>query len=191
MMNKITLILGGARSGKSTYALSLAKKQNKVAFIATCQGLDKEMEQRIKLHKEARPKHWQTFEEPKELEALLGKIGNTFDCIIIDCLTLLVSNLILSGDKERDIFNKFTAILVQLEKKKAKVIIVSNEVGLGVVPVSKLGRDFRDITGRLNQLVVSYADEVFFIVAGLPLKIKTPLATRPWFGSNSQSQKEE
>jgi len=171
-MGKIILILGGARSGKSTHALRLAKKQKKVVFIATCQGLDKEMRQRIKLHKEARPKHWQTFEEAKELGALLNKIGNSFDCIIIDCLTLLVSNLILNGEKEKDIFNKCTALLAQLEKKKAKVIIVSNEVGLGIVPVSKLGRNFRDIAGKVNQIVANKADQVLFMVAGLPLDIK-------------------
>ncbi len=171
-MGKIILILGGARSGKSTYALSLAKKQKQVAFIATCQGLDKEMEQRIKLHKEARPKHWQTFEEPKELGILLDKIGNTFDCIIIDCLTLLVSNLILNGYKEKDILNKFAAILAQLEKKKAKVIVVSNEVGLGIVPVSKLGRNFRDIAGKINQIVANKANQVLLMVAGVPLDIK-------------------
>ena len=93
-MGKITLILGGARSGKSSYALNLAKKYKKVAFIATCQGLDKEMRERIRLHKESRPKHWKTFEEPKELVKLIGKLNNSFDCILIDCLTLLVSNLV-------------------------------------------------------------------------------------------------
>ena len=171
-MGKIILILGGARSGKSTYALKLAKKYKKVAFIATCQGLDREMRERIRLHKEARPKHWETFEEPKELGVLLARIGNTFNCIIIDCLTLLASNLILSGHKEKDIIEKFLSSLVRLEKKKAKVIIVSNEVGLGVVPASSLGRGFRDIAGRLNQIAAQEADNVFFMAAGLPLKIK-------------------
>ena len=93
-MNKITLILGGARSGKSTYALKLASKYKKVAFLATCVGLDKEMRQRIRLHKEARPKHWETFEEPKDLVKVLAGLGNSFDCVLIDCLTLLVSNLV-------------------------------------------------------------------------------------------------
>ena len=171
-MAKITLILGGARSGKSTFALSLAKKQKRVAFIATCQALDKEMKKRIKLHKESRPKHWQTFEEPKELASLLVKISNTFDCIVIDCLTLLASNLILAGQKEKDITENFKVLLAQLKKEKTRVIIVSNEVGLGVVPANKLSRDFRDITGRLNQVVAQEADHVFFIAAGLPLKIK-------------------
>ncbi len=171
-MNKITLILGGVRSGKSSYALNLAKKHRKVAFIATCQGLDKEMCVRIKLHKETRPKHWQTFEEPKDLAKLIGKLSNSFDCILIDCLTLLVSNLVLAGDKQEQVFKKIKELLFVLSKKKAKIILVSNEVGLGLVPANKLGRDFRDIAGKVNQLVAKNADEVFFTVSGIALKIK-------------------
>lgn len=171
-MGKITLILGGARSGKSTHAVSLARKHKKTAFIATCQPLDKEMQDRILLHKEARPKDWKTFEEPRDIGGLLGKIGNDFDCIIIDCLTLLISNLILEGHKEEYILEKIKAIAVNLRKKKAKIIIVSNEVGLGIVPANRLGRDFRDIAGKANQMTAKIADEVLFVVAGTPLKIK-------------------
>jgi adenosylcobinamide kinase/adenosylcobinamide-phosphate guanylyltransferase len=171
-MNKITLIIGGARSGKSSYALRLAKKYKKVAFIATCLGLDKEMRERIKLHKESRPKYWETFEEPKELAGLISKFNNGFDCILIDCLTLLVSNLILSGNSQQQILKKIEELLFILNKKKSRVILVSNEVGLGLVPVNKLGRDFRDVAGRVNQIVAKNADEVFLVVAGIPLKIK-------------------
>jgi len=171
-MSKLTFIIGGARSGKSRYALSLAKKYKKVAFIATCQPLDKEMAERIKLHQNARPKNWKTFEETKELAPLLIKIGDRFDCIIIDCLTLLVSNLILSGCKENRILKKIILMLTNLRKKKARVIIVSNEVGLGLVPTNKLGRNFRDIAGKVNQLVAQEADEVFFTITGIPTKIK-------------------
>jgi len=100
-MAEVIFILGGARSGKSTYALRLAKKKGrKVAFIATCQAMDKEMAQRIKLHKKIRPKDWQTFEEPRNVANLLNKIGTEFKVIIIDCITLLVSNLMLKGRKE-------------------------------------------------------------------------------------------
>ncbi len=171
-MNKITLILGGARSGKSSYALSLAQRYKKVAFIATCQGKDKEMRQRIKLHQKSRPKHWETFEEPKEPAKLIGKLSNRFDCILIDCLTLLVSNLILTGDKQEQVLKKIKELLLVLGKKKAKIILVSNEVGLGLVPVNKLGREFRDIAGRVNQIAAQQAGRVFFIAAGLSLKIK-------------------
>lgn len=171
-MKKITLILGGARSGKSTYALSLAKKYKKVAFFATCQGLDKEMRERIKLHKESRPKHWETFEEPRNLVKLLDKINSSFNCILIDCLTLLVSNLVLAGDGQEAVIRNIEDLLFVLGKKRARIILVSNEVGLGLVPVNKLGRDFRDISGRVNQLVAAKADEVFFTVSGIALKIK-------------------
>ncbi|MHB8155441.1 MAG: bifunctional adenosylcobinamide kinase/adenosylcobinamide-phosphate guanylyltransferase [Candidatus Omnitrophota bacterium] len=171
-MNKITLILGGARSGKSSYALSLAKRYKKVAFIATCQGKDKEMRQRIKLHKETRPQHWETFEEPRELTKLLGKMDNSFNCIVIDCLTLLVSNLILAAHSQKQIIDKIQDLLLILNEKKARIILVSNEVGLGLVPINKLGREFRDIAGRVNQLVAKNAKEVFFTVSGIPLKIK-------------------
>lgn len=171
-MNKITLILGGARSGKSSYALTLANKYKKVAFIATCQGLDQEMRLRIKLHKESRPKHWETFEEAKDLVKLAGKMNNRFDCIVIDCLTLLVSNLLLAKESQEQIIDQVQELLLILKKKKSRVIMVSNEVGLGLVPVNRLGREFRDIAGKVNQLVANVASEVLFMAAGLPLRLK-------------------
>ena len=172
-MGKITFILGGVRSGKSTHALRLAKKHRNVAFIATChRRKDKEMEKRIRLHQKARPLHWKTYEETKDLASLFMEIGDLFDCIIIDCLTLLVSNLTLDGNSEAKIVKKIEALLATLRKKKAKVIMVSNEVGLGIVPNNKLARDFRDIAGKVNQIVAGHATEVFFMAAGLPLKIK-------------------
>jgi len=171
-MGKITLILGGARSGKSTYALRLAKKYNKVAFIATCQGLDKEMRQRIKKHKVSRPGNWATFEKDKDIVSALESIGNDFDCIVIDCLTLWVCNLLLSQNKEEKIAREIIAMLARLKVMKARAILVSNEVGLGLVPANKLGRKFRDIAGRVNQLAAQGADEVFFTISGIPVKIK-------------------
>ncbi len=172
-MGKITFILGGARSGKSTYALILAKKrEQKVAFIATCQALDNEMKQRIKLHKNSRPSDWQTFEEPYDILKVLKKIDTKFDCIIIDCLTLLVSNFILSKHKKNSILSKITEIFDYLKKTKGRSIIVSNEVGLGIVPANILARNFRDIAGSVNQIVAKRADEVFFMVSAIPLKVK-------------------
>jgi adenosylcobinamide kinase/adenosylcobinamide-phosphate guanylyltransferase len=171
-MVKITFILGGARSGKSTYALELAKKHKNVAFIATCQGLDAEMKKRIKLHKESRPRHWETFEEAKDVALKLASIDDKFDCIVIDCLTLLVSNLLLAKDNHKTIEAKIDRMLEHLRKKKGQAIIVSNEVGLGVVPANKLARDFRDIAGKINQIVAREADEVFFMASGLPCRIK-------------------
>jgi adenosylcobinamide kinase/adenosylcobinamide-phosphate guanylyltransferase len=172
-MAKIIFILGGARSGKSTFALKLAKKdKRKVAFIATCQALDKEMAERIKFHKKMRPGYWQTFEEPYKVSGLLKKIGAKFDVILIDCFTLFVSNLMLRGLKKDAITKEVNNILVALTKTKTKAIIVSNEVGLGIVPQNKLARDFRDMAGKINQTVARKSDEVFFMVSGIPIKIK-------------------
>lgn len=153
-------------------AVSLAKKYKKVAFIATCEPLDKEMAKRIKIHQDSRPKDWKTFEQPKDLSNLFEKTKNNFDCVLIDCLTLLVSNLMLEKNSENAILEKVNLFLAEFKKMKAHIIIVSNEVGLGIVPNNKLARDFRDIAGKVNQLVAKTADEVFFTVSGIPMKIK-------------------
>ena len=172
-MSKITFILGGARSGKSKFAIEQAKGiGKKVAFIATCKATDKEMEERISIHKKTRPTHWQTFEEPQDVPLLLKKVGQKFEVIIIDCLTLLVSNLLLEGLKEKDIEKNIGKMLSVLRKLKVHAVIVSNEVGLGIVPHNKLAREFRDIAGRVNQVVAKEANEVFFMASGLALKIK-------------------
>ena len=172
-MGKMTFIIGGARSGKSRYAFTLAKKEGgRVAFIATCQPKDKEMKRRIALHKNSRPASWETFEEPYDISKLLKEKGAKFEIIIIDCLTLLVSNLMLKGSNEKDIENKVRDILKTLKKIKAESIIVSNEVGLGIVPPNKLARDFRDIAGRINQMVAAQSDKMYFMVSGIPWRIK-------------------
>lgn len=172
-MAEITLILGGARSGKSNFALGLAKSsKGRVAFIATCQPKDKEMKQRIALHKKSRPGHWKTFQEPRDIQKTLKTEGNKFDFILIDCLTLLVSNLLCAGYSQAAIEQRINSILEELKVIKSNVVIVSNEVGLGIVPANKLGRDFRDIAGKINQVVAKAANEVFFMVSGLPLKVK-------------------
>lgn len=172
-MGKITFILGGARSGKSQFAIRLAKKKAKeVAFIATCEPLDSEMKKRIILHKKARSSRWQTFEEPCDIASLLKKISDKFELILIDCLTLLVSNLILKNFKEKGVEGQINQVLSILKKNKGDAIIVSNELGLGIVPKNKLARNFRDIAGRMNQLVAAKSDAVFFMAAGIPLKIR-------------------
>lgn len=172
-MGKITFIVGGAKSGKSAYALSLADRRKKeVAFIATCEPLDKEMRQRIAQHKKTRPMHWQTFEEPKDVSGLLKKIGNRFDCIVIDCLTLWCSNLVLSGYSQNSIEEEAKNIITCLKTVKAISVIVSNELGLGIVPENKLARSFRDIAGRVNQIVADKADKVYFMISGIPMKVK-------------------
>jgi len=172
-MGKITFILGGTRSGKSSYAQQLAQeKKAKCAFIATCRPQDNEMRARIRKHQKARPKHWQTFESYEDISLLLKKIGAKFDIILIDCLTLLISNFMLDGHKEHQIKKKIDNMTSVLNKIKAHSIIVSNEVGLGIVPENKLAREFRDIAGRANQNISKKADDVYFLVSGIPWKIK-------------------
>lgn len=171
-MGKMTLIIGGARSGKSHHALQLAGKYKKVAFIATCRPLDREMKKRVRLHKESRPSFWKTFEEAEDIAALLEKMGGPFECIIIDCLTLLVSNLMLKRYAPRKIEDKIKRMITGLKKNKARAILVSNEVGLGIVPGNKLAREFRDIAGKVNQIVAQEAKEVIFMVSGVPVQIK-------------------
>lgn len=172
-MGKITFVIGGARSGKSAYALKIASGfSGKIAFVATCRPQDEEMRKKIALHKKVRPGHWKTFEEPLDPSLLLKKIGSKFDCVIIDCLTLLVSNLMLENFKESVIQNKIKKMLDALNGIKAQAIIVSNEVGFGIVPENKLARHFRDVAGRANQLVAKESEEVFFLVSGLPWRMK-------------------
>lgn len=171
-MSKIIFISGGARSGKSRHALHLAKAYRRVLFIATAQGLDGEMRRRIELHKKNRPRHWSTIEEHRDVAGILGKIAGQFDCLIIDCLTLLVSNLIIADYSKMRIKNEINKIIRALRKIKGTVIIVSNEVGLGIVPDNELGREFRDIAGSINQIFAKAADWVFFIVSGIPWRIK-------------------
>lgn len=169
-MGKITFILGGARSGKSSLALNIAK--GRVAFVATCQPLDKEMKERIGLHKKSRPSHWKTFENPDDMPKLLRGAGKSFDFIIIDCLTLFVSGLLLKGKSQACIEKKIRDILKILRKIRAKSLVISNEVGLGIVPGNKLSRDFRDIAGRVNQITAQNSDEVIFMLSGIPVKMK-------------------
>lgn len=173
-MGKITFIVGGARSGKSAHAVKFAKNSGakSVAFLATCEARDEEMKRRIGLHKKARPEAWKTFEEPQEVALLLKKIGNDFGLIIIDCLTLLVSNMMLNGCKDKPVERKIGMMLSVLKEIKAGSVIVSNEVGLGIVPENKLARDFRDVAGRINQMAAKDADEVIFMIAGIPWRVK-------------------
>jgi adenosylcobinamide kinase/adenosylcobinamide-phosphate guanylyltransferase len=158
---------------ESIYAQELAAKLGKkIVYIATGEGLDKEMEKRIKKHKRTRKTSWKTIEEPKNINKVILNLKGRKISVLIDCLTLLTSNLLLEGLKEREILRKIRDLLKTLKKKKFQAILVSNEVGLGIVPDNKLGRDFRDILGRVNQIVAQAAEEVYFMVSGLPVKVK-------------------
>jgi len=172
-MAKLILVIGGARSGKSRFAIKLADGlSGSVVYIATAQPFDKEMIERIKLHKKNRNKSWKTIEEPRDLEKIKKLLSKNDKVILFECLTLLISNLLSCGVKEKNILSRFKAFLKDLKTGTRQIIVVSNEVGWGIVPENNLARDFRDVQGRANQLVAELADEVYFIVAGIVNKIK-------------------
>ncbi len=173
----LTLILGGARSGKSTYAEKLAaEKGPSVLYVATAQAFDVDMAARIQKHREERPFSWPTVEAPMNVGAAIEAFDEEVDVILIDCLTLLTSNVLLaneeSGDVETAVFDEINALLEVYQNSQSEWIIVSNEVGLGIVPAYELGRTYRDYLGKVNQKVAQYADRVLFMVAGLPLFVK-------------------
>lgn len=169
-MGELVFILGGARSGKSSFALKeCLKRPGKRAFIATAEALDDEMRDRIEAHKKQRGPEWESFEEPVELPSLIEKLGKDYDTILTDCLTLWVSNLLLRGV---DIPDRSAGLLRAIRAAKGAVFAVSNEVGLGVVPDTRLGRAFRDEAGRLNKLMAGAAEKVFFVAAGIAMEMK-------------------
>jgi len=174
----MTLILGGARSGKSRFAQELAAKGGKrVLFVATGEPLDEEMSARIEVHKQSRPRNWRTLEAPTDVARALRKGMGDAEVVIVDCITLLVSNLMGEDSVDAELLEKkVTAELEALIKfakgTKAHLIIVSNEVGLGLVPTSPSGRVYRDVLGTANQMLARHADEVYFMVAGIAILLK-------------------
>ncbi len=179
-MANITFILGGARSGKSSYALKLAEESGKsVTFLATAQVLDEEMSARVEKHKSERPAHWQTVEIPLDIASRVKEIKS--DVIILDCITLLLTNLLMQFVKD-DIADEATflraaqketnELLKAIRVSNQHWIIVSNEVGLGLVPPYQMGRVYRDGLGWANQRLASEAEKVVFMVAGIPTIIK-------------------
>lgn len=166
----IILIGGGSRSGKSTYALARAREAGaRLGFIATAEAHDDEMRQRIARHREDRPADFTTVEEPLGIAGCLSDCEGKFDAVVIDCLTLWLSNLMLA---QCNLDHKFTELLKAASLSKMVIIFVTNEVGCGIVPDTELGRQFRDAAGRLNQLVAAAASEVHWTVFGIPLRIK-------------------
>jgi adenosylcobinamide kinase/adenosylcobinamide-phosphate guanylyltransferase len=168
---RTTLILGGARSGKSTYALTEANRlKGARAFLATAEALDDEMALRVERHKRERGPAWDTFEEPVAIAEVLNDISERYSIIVVDCLTLWVSNLMHAG-KQPDV--AFETLLSALGRGRGQVYLVSNEVGMGIVPDSALARDYRDTLGTLNRMIAQAADRVVLMVAGLPMELKS------------------
>jgi len=192
---KIVFVIGGARSGKSSFALKEASKaEGRKVYIATAEALDEEMQDRIEKHRAERGSEWDTIEEPLKLPEVLMNIKDKYSAALIDCLTLWLSNVLIrkqnTEDRTQTTEEGIKALLVSLEQYKNSAVsspgsgpacpadslcalyIVSNEVGMGIVPENKLARQFRDLAGAMNQRIAEIADELYLVTAGIPLKIK-------------------
>jgi adenosylcobinamide kinase/adenosylcobinamide-phosphate guanylyltransferase len=173
LRNSVKLVLGGARSVKSRFALELASKAPSVTFVATARACDDEMRVKIERHRAERPAHWKTREEPLKLADLIAEIDACDDLVLVDCLTLFAANLMEAHGQDMLALLAATQDLISaLRNAKCRVVLVSNEVGGGIVPAYAAGRQFRDVLGELNQQVAAIADEVILMIAGLPLPIK-------------------
>lgn len=179
---KSVLILGGARSGKSRLAVEMAQKRGGNAlFVATAEALDDEMKQRIAAHRRSRPAGWKTLEATSHIGSRITRDTGKAQTVIIDCVTLLVNNIFgQCGEKadesrlEKAVEAEIKELFSCIDKSEALFIIVSNEVGLGIIPGDQVSRLYRDILGRANQMLAAYADEVYLLVAGLSVAIKKP-----------------
>ncbi|MBZ6077255.1 bifunctional adenosylcobinamide kinase/adenosylcobinamide-phosphate guanylyltransferase [Microvirga puerhi] len=169
-VHRRVLVLGGARSGKSRTAQALAEKASQACFfIATAQGFDEEMRDRIRRHQAEREGHWHTLEAPLELADVVAAAAGPDRVLLVDCLTLWLSNICLADqdpDQETD------RLITALKAAQGPIVLVSNEVGQGIVPTTRLGRTFRDAQGRLNQQMAEICDAVIFVAAGCPILLK-------------------
>ena len=167
------LILGGARSGKSHYAeVCAAESGLDVLYVATAQAHDDEMQQRIEHHKQQRPDHWQLIEEPINLISVLKDNANTSKCILVDCLTLWISNQLCSEIHKNKIENNINKLVETVLNLPGRIIFVSNEVSMGIIPMGEINRQFIDEAGRLHQRLATVCDNVTLMVAGIPSHIK-------------------
>ncbi|KKC33171.1 bifunctional adenosylcobinamide kinase/adenosylcobinamide-phosphate guanylyltransferase [Devosia psychrophila] len=170
-MTRHVLVLGGARSGKTAFAEQLAiRSGSRPAYLATAEALDSEMRDRVASHQAGRAGQFATIEEPMALSDALLKASAHHDVILVDCLTLWITNLLMANEDVARAVSQLGATLVQL--KTAKVILVSNEVGLGIVPDNAMARTFRDLAGSAHQRLAEICDDAYFVVAGLPITLK-------------------
>jgi adenosylcobinamide kinase/adenosylcobinamide-phosphate guanylyltransferase len=173
-VEKRIFILGGCRSGKSSYALETAKKfsVDRNVFIATCTPRDDEMKLRVARHQQERSRHWLTVEAPIHLPEAIVEAGGEAGILLVDCLTLWISNLLMENYDSDQILGQVQSLTRAVASAACPAILVSNEVGTGIVPDNKLARLYRDLVGSTNQAVAECADQVVWIVAGIPVTIK-------------------
>jgi len=174
---KSILIIGGARSGKSRFAQNLAASfGSKVLFVATAEAKDEEMRLRITAHRKSRPESWNTLEAPFGIGGIIGEHIGESEIVVIDCITMLVSNIVLrtrcETSAEELVLKEIKALIKGMDGLAPTFILVSNEVGMGLVPDNELGREYRDCLGRANQILAQHANEVYFLVAGIPIRLK-------------------
>lgn len=183
-MSRIIFITGGARSGKSAFAQETAEKYKEVAYIATAPVTDAEMEERVRLHQASRPQNWATVEAQTDLPGVFENSG--YNVFLVDCLTVYIANAVVGvvdedaelidtrvqDETEEHIMREVGRMIEIVREKDMTAIIVSNEVGMGVVPAYPMGRMFRDVVGRANKLVAAAADEAYLVVSGIAMKLK-------------------
>jgi adenosylcobinamide kinase/adenosylcobinamide-phosphate guanylyltransferase len=177
-MSQTVFITGGARSGKSDFAEKLACGfGDQLCYLATAQTLDSEMTERVRRHRERRGEEWLTIEEPINLPQALARCDGRYQAVLVDCITLWLSNLLLGyeqsgGDIEERILGDVQLLITTLHGMLTPVIIVSNELGMGIVPENSLARLFRDVAGKANQALAAAANEAHVVISGIPLKLK-------------------
>lgn len=180
MDKRLIFLLGGARSGKSTYAEQWARARGgRVLVVATAQAFDDEMRERIAAHRASRPPDWMTLEQPLDAGGAIRAVRDPHDTIILDCLTLLASNALLAlpddctqVDADRAVLAEAEGLIAAYRASSATWLVISNEVGMGIVPPYRLGRLYRDVLGRANQHLARHADEVLLLVAGIAWRLK-------------------
>lgn len=185
-MGKMVLVTGGARSGKSSFAENFIKERyDVISYVATAMPYDDGMKDRIKKHKESRPGIWSTYEIYDEISPRISEIASSSDAILLDCVTVMLTNLLLKNEVdwdrvsmdeideiERKISFEIDALTDKIIESKMDAVIVTNEIGSGIVPENRLARIFRDIAGRGNQKIAGKSEEVYLVVSGIPIKIK-------------------
>jgi adenosylcobinamide kinase/adenosylcobinamide-phosphate guanylyltransferase len=172
-MGHLLVVTGGTRSGKSRYAVERASAWgSRVLYVATCQPADDERRERVRRHQTERPSSWTTFEPGSDVLPVVQEQGPSADGIVLDCLTLYVSGLLMSGSGEEEVMRQVEVLCSALRQVGGPAAIVTNEVGWGVVPETPLGRLFRDAAGRANQVAARHAQEVVLMISGLPMVVK-------------------
>jgi len=173
MDKRLIFVTGGCRSGKSQFALDYSNRHfQRKLYLATCEALDEEMVKRIEHHKLRRGSDWQTVEEPIKIAEAIKQHENDVEVILLDCMTLWLSNLLMREKDDREIMNEVSRLVDTVSPGQTSFVFVSNEVGMGLVPVEPLGRRFRDLSGMANQKIAEVAQTVVFMVSGIPIFLK-------------------